>query len=498
MKATSLRDMDSHSRKSEVPTIDIDSLDQDEERHSPVRRPQYADLPASQHRPTGIAAAILRWSPRIFMLSYFTFSISIYTMLPEEATKVFWFLYLTIGTFLAGTTLLEAYDGLSLLKLARKAVAKAAKSGWKDDDKLPYVELIVEETATGGYERVRGLRDTIIYPEDKIRVTVLPNLGDDTALFNHLCYHQDQQAGPLPEITAVFRANQSPHPHAVRHAVDRLTTDKKIDVLQSRSVLTWPTGVSFFRAVYSSLASLQHDAIYGLILPGRTVTWGLPVSYGTALFGRTAALQNAMRAMGGTSPRQNGVALAFSALSQNTKAAYDMSVITFTECPSSIIGTSRLQTREAVQWAASTNFLSLAFTKAKTTATATEKAETAIPSRTFKQRFCIVYTLLLTRLASHAVLQYLSLSLALLFTKAPSSAAEFSTLIFFPYTISLWLIVSGLVCLAATVAMIHSASSEFAPPGWTFPVLVLVYPFLALGQAFVDVYAQVGVFMGSF
>ena len=432
------------------------------------------------------------------MVSYFIFSISIYTMLPEEGTKVFWFLYLAIGTFLAGTTLLEAYDGLSLLKLARKAVAKTAKTGWKDDEKLPHVELIVEESQLGGYERARALRDCIVYPEEKLRITVLPNQGDDTALFEHLCHRQDQQSGPLPEITAIYRADQNPHPHAVRHAVDRLTTDKKIDLLQSRSVLTWPSGVSLVRAIYSSLASLQHDTIYGLLLPGRTLTWGLPLSYGTAIFGRTPVLQNAMRSMGGAPLRQNGVALAFSALAQNTKAAYDMSVITFTECPDSITGCTRLQIRETIQWAATMSYLSLAFTKAKATAASTEKADAKSPSRTFKQRFCIVYTLLLTRLGSHAILQYLSLALALLFTQTPDSAAEFSALIFFPYTISLWLIVSGLVCLVATVAMIHSAASEFAPPGWTFPLLVLVYPFLVLGQAFIDVYAQVGVLLGSF
>lgn len=490
----------SNSKTIGEPAVNVESFDHDSERHSPVRRPQsqYTEVSNGAPKPTGIAAAILRWSPKVFMVSYLIFSISIYTMLPKEATKVFWFLYLTIGTFLAGTTLLEAYDGQSLLTTAWKAVAKAAKTGWKDDVKLPHVELIVEESELGGYERVRALREGIVYPEEKLRITVLPNHGDDAALFNHLCYHQDQQAGPLAEITAIFRADQSPHPHALRHAVDRLTTDKKFDLLQSRSVLAWPGGVSLFKKMYSSLASLEHDATYGLILPGRSVTWGLPVSYGSAIFCRTAALQNATRALGGAPLRQNGVALAFSALAQNSKAAYDMSVITFTDCPSSLVGCTRLQIREAIQWAASLSFLSLAFTKAKTTAASTEKADAKPPSRTFKQRFCIVYTLLLTRLGSHAILQYLSLALALLFTQTPDSVAEFSALIFFPYTISIWLIVSGLVCLAATVAMIHSASSEFAPPGWTFPLLVVVYPFLVLGQAFIDVYAQVGVFLGSF
>ena len=149
-----------------------------------------------------------RWSPAIFMVSYFIFSISIYTLSPREAVKVLWFLYLTIGTLLAGTTLLETYDGLSLLREARKAVAKTAQSGWKTPDiHLPHVELILDEARGDGYERIHALRESIVYPKDKIRITLLPDRGNDTALVHHLCNVQDRQTGPLPEVTALFRTS---------------------------------------------------------------------------------------------------------------------------------------------------------------------------------------------------------------------------------------------------------------------------------------------------
>jgi hypothetical protein len=446
----------------------------------------------------GMLTTLWRWSPAIFMASYFVFSISIYTLSPRAAVKVLWFLYLSIGTLLAGTTLLEAYDGLSLLRAARKTVAKSTSTGWKANDaELPHVELILDDVQGDGYERVRALRASIFYPQDKMRITVLPDHGDDAALVNHLCNIQDRQSGPLPEFTAIFRAWDSPHPHAVRHAIERLSSDKKIDMVQSRSVLTWSSGVPIFRAAYSSLAAFQHDAAYGLTLPGRTITWGLPTSHGSAIYSRTSALQNAVRTLKDPVSRHNAPAIAFSAYAQNSKAAYDMSVITYTQCPATLLGCSRLQIQMAAEWVASLPYVSLAFTKSRATSTANHKSDPATTRRTLKQRIGILFTLLLARLGSHAVLQYFSLALALLFSETPQSPAEFSRLIFFPYKISIWLLASGLICLVGTVAMIHKTASEYAPPGWAFPLLVIAYPFMVLGQAIIDVYAQAGVFLGA-
>ena len=480
------------------PVVDVHPLDAGKvgQTDDTSLQPQHT---TSSSQSGGMLTTLWRWSPAIFMASYFVFSISIYTLSPRAAIKVLWFLYLTIGTILAGTTLLEAYDGLSLLRAARKTVEKAKSTGWKAKEaELPHVELILDDLEGDGYERVRALRASIAYPQDKMRITVLPDHGDDAALANHLCNIQDRQSGPLPEFTAIFRACDSPHPHAIRHAVERLSSDKKLDMVQSRSVLTWPSGVSVFRAIYSSLAAFQHDATYGLTLPGRTITWGLPTSHGSAIYSRTSALQNAVRTLKDPASRHNAPAIAFSAYAQNSKAAYDMSVITYTQCPATLLGCSRLQIQMAAEWVASLPYASLAFAKSRATFTAGEKSGTATTTRrTLKQRISIFFTLLLARLGSHAILQYFSLALALLFSEAPQSTADFSRLIFFPYQISIWLIVSGLICLVGTVAMIHKAASEYAPPGWTFLLLLVAYPLMVLGQAIVDVYAQAGVFLGA-
>lgn len=488
--------MNADAKDSSDPVVDIQPLESD--RTGPQYQVQRPEAPTTKSKPTGMLNTLWRWSPAIFMVSYFVFSISIYTLSPKEAVKVLWFLYLSIGTILAGTNLLETYDGLSFLREARKKVAKIAQSGWKIEDELPYVELILHDARGAAHERTRALRETLLYPADRVRITVLPDQGDDIALVNHLCSVQDRQSGQLPEITAIFRATDSPHPHALRHATQRLSSDKKIDVVQSRSVLAWPSGLSIFRALYSSLASFQHDVGYGVALPGRTLTWGLPISHGSAVYGRTATLQEAARSLKGISSRHNGPALAFSLYAQGVKSAYDLSVITYTECPQTLFGCSRLQIQATAEWVAALPYVRLAFTKSKQQIATSEKTNPKPATRTLKQRICILFTLLLSRLGSHAIVQYFSLALALLFTETPQSTADFSRLIFFPYHISIWLIVSGIVCLVGTVAMAHKAASEYAPPAWAFPILVILYPLTVLGQAIVDVYAQAGVFLGAF
>lgn len=497
--------MDSGHRHAPAPVGETQSLQSEksgakepENATQELEQPAPAPAPAPTPKPNAMLTTLWRWSPAIFMVSYLVFSISIYTLSPRDAVKVLWFLYLTIGTLLAGVALLETYDGASLLKEGRKKISKAVQSGWTDDASLPHIELIFDDEDGTGSERVHALRESILYPQDKMRITLLPDHGDDSALVNHLCSVQDRQSGPLPEYTAVFRSQDSPHPHALRHAVARLTSDAKIDIVQSRSVLVWSSGARLLRAMYSSLTAFQHEAAYGLTLPGRTVTWGIPVSHGSAIYGRTAAVQNAFRALKDPSHRHNGPAVAFSAYSQNIRAAYDLSVVTYTNCPESLPGCSRLQIQTAAEWVSSLPYLSLVFTKARQSTTALEKSNPEPKTtRTFKQRVSILFTLLLARLGSHAILQYFCLALALLFSEAPHSTAEFSRLIFFPYHISIWLIVSGLVCLVGKVAMIHKAASEYAPPGWAFPILLVVYPLMVLGDAIVDVYAQAGVFLGA-
>jgi hypothetical protein len=136
--------METDDKDASAPVVEVQPLQPDFSGRENETSPQL-EQPYSGPKSKKMLTTLWRWSPAIFMASYFVFSISIYTLSPREAVKVLWFLYLTIGTILAGIALLEAYDGLSLLREARKAVSKHAQSEWTDDASLPHIELILDD-----------------------------------------------------------------------------------------------------------------------------------------------------------------------------------------------------------------------------------------------------------------------------------------------------------------------------------------------------------------
>jgi hypothetical protein len=103
--------MDSGHRDAPAPVGETQSLQSEksgakEPENATEELEQPAAPPAPTPKPNAMLTALWRWSPAIFMVSYLVFSISIYTLSPRDAVKVLWFLYLTIGTLLAGVALL--------------------------------------------------------------------------------------------------------------------------------------------------------------------------------------------------------------------------------------------------------------------------------------------------------------------------------------------------------------------------------------------------------
>ena len=451
----------------------------------PRHQPQY-----DNHGGTPFATAsskVADWTPVALLISYFVFSIAFYTLLNSYATKVFWFLYLSIGTCLAGVTCLEAYDGLSPLKEAGKTLVKHEKSGGKfatADQDLPLLELVFNADRES-IEWIYRELENMPYPQEKVRITALSEWNSASAL--------DTKGA----VIAMFGGFQVPHPHAPRHAVERLLKDKKADIVQSRSVRTYASNASAVRRTFGSLACLAHDMLYSLLLPGRTVTWTLGISTGHGTYWRAQKLHAAMIAVTSSTSKgpRDGLDLGYAAFAQGAKAVYDLSVITYSPCPATFTGYMRTLSQPARKSAVTTvRHLKLVFTgifRKRSKTSSTEKGDQSMASkRTFKQRLGLFYNLLLLPLGSHAILQYFSLALATIITNAPSSSADFATRIYFPYPISIWLIVGGLVCLMATVAFVYNARSEFAPSPWSFPLVLVLYPLALVFWACLDLYGQ--------
>nr|POE76125.1 hypothetical protein CFP56_59605 [Quercus suber] len=412
-----------------------------------------------------ISGRIQSWTAVALVLSYFVFSIAFYTVLNQEATKVFWFLYLAIATIVAGATALEAYDGLTPLKEALKATAKFEKDDHKfktSDDALPLVELVfvLEQGNASDLNAMKQIRNALLYPSSLIRINVLCHehsiahvLANDydgtlemagvrvymtpphaqnslSARLSHFL----QAAGPMAaSIMAVFSRDQRPHPHAMRIAVERLMQDAKVDVIQGRTVRV-PQGrrSSFFAA----LANIEHDMVYALLHPGRAITWAFNTALDSNCYWRTEALRAATGATVGRA--RTGHDIGFTAVAQGAKAANDLRLVCFEPCPATYASYLNTQATEARQWVlAAIRYTSVAFRR--------NNAKNGSPAAKIggKSRFAVIYELVILRIASHAILQYLCMAFALLFTEAPSSTLQFAYLIYFPYPVSEWLMVGG-------------------------------------------------------
>jgi hypothetical protein len=404
------------------------------------------------------------WTTVALMVSYFVFSIALYTLFNHAARKAFWFVYLSVATVTAAITALEAYDGLTPLREARKAIKKTDNADAKfkvAEDQLPTLHLIIDAYDAESAEEIDDVAcfcNDIAYPDDRVVTTILQGQtnGESTPSLEYVgepvpeavrllsvpasatatlssrvayCLLIDPNASSST-LTAVLRSSGRPHPHSVRHAVEKLAQEAKIDVVQGRNVqATNGTPIG-------GLASVQHDLTHGLLHPGRCLTWGLSVGGDVDSFWKTDVLRAAATA--GALHSTEGLDLPYSALAQNARTVYDLRVISYSPCPDSWTGYWSQRVSSARQMAvASIRHTSLAFKRYR-------PAEGESNLRwSVKTRVALLYQLLLSRLAAHAVLQYFSMALALLFTRTPHSAADVARLIYFPYPVSVWFVCIG-------------------------------------------------------
>ncbi|KAK5125519.1 hypothetical protein LTR85_000630 [Meristemomyces frigidus] len=421
--------------------------------------------------------AIQRWTPTALLMSYFVFSIALYTILSDHSRKVFWFLYLAIATIVAGTTALEAYDGLTPLREARKAVAKADGDGWTfktADEALPTLNLIFDfgdEEIPQDVRPITHLPEELMYPDHKVVVNILRKANGPSAAMDYIGHEKPSSAKVITiptyaaaslsarvgyclaldapntasSITAVFSGAQRPHPHAVRHAVERLLQDKKVDIVQGRNILV-PRG-----GFFSRMSTLGNDMFSALLYPGRSVTWSLSVAQDTNSYWRTDALHAAVTAS--ATVACDGMDLGFTAVARKARTAYDLKIISYAPGPTTVAQFWALQVHVARELAvATTRYSGLAFMRQKG-----EKSD-AGNKWTLKTRFAVLWTLPIMRFVSHAIVQYFCMAWAILFTSAPNSTADFARTIYFPYPISIWLIVSGTI----VQSLAQNATAGFA------------------------------------
>ncbi|KAK3673538.1 hypothetical protein LTR78_006442 [Recurvomyces mirabilis] len=430
---------------------------------------------AQKHDRRGLSGWLLSWTATFLFVSYLVFSVSLYTLFDDKARLIFWFLYLTIATLTAGITALEAYDGLTTLRDARKSFAKLESDTSKpeqDDASLPTVHIIFDidyEQESCDYEYLSSISAQVNYPVEKLKITVLQSARDHEAglsagyfdeqspnlrflrlpataidsLSSRLLYCLSLESHVAHStITAVFGNLDRLHPNAIRSAVSRFVQNGKVSVVQGRSIMV-PQSSS------ASLVALEQDMTEGLLKPGQGVSWSQTMPRETNTFWLTETLRAASSSTALVSC--DGMDLAHVAINKGDMVLYDGSVISYRPCPP----TSRSYLRRKRNRG---------------------QSEGGASKWSIKKRLHILYTLPGTRIVYHAILQYFCLVFAMLITTTPHSAADLADLIYFRDPVCHWFIILGLICMFATSAMAFSARSDFVVPWWTAPVALVLYP----------------------
>jgi hypothetical protein len=314
---------------------------------------------SSRKSSTSASWTIQDWTPTALLCSYFVFSIALYTILDDDDRKVFWFLYLTIATLVAASTALEAYDGLTPLREARKALKKASESDFKfttKEEELPYLHLIFDLADSVPTGDLSDVLDGLLYPQEKVAVSflrigpiaqrapIIDYVGYDepssvriltlpgslaTSLSARVAYCLSLDVPKAPAaITAVFRSNERLHPHAARLAAERFIENKKVEVVQGRTILVSQESKP---GIISILSSIHQDSMNALLQPGRSLTWDLKLPNETNTYWRLDTLRAVVSAS--ASITEDGFDLGFTALGRLSNVVFDLGIIAFAPGP---------------------------------------------------------------------------------------------------------------------------------------------------------------------
>lgn len=174
----------------EIPETAFNDLEEDVS-ETPRQRPSWARQFGSSLRKmfkditwaiTVASDGVQDWTPFFLVASYFAFSICIYMVATSGITEVFWFVYLMTNTYIAGTTVVEAMMSVAASHDANKMAAKVAKKNWTfptPDEELQKLDIIIVAYLPNEQgiimDRILYLLEKIVYPRDKLLITVLYN-----------------------------------------------------------------------------------------------------------------------------------------------------------------------------------------------------------------------------------------------------------------------------------------------------------------------------------
>lgn len=395
------------------------------------------------------------WTPFLLVLSYFVFSVCIYTIATGSIIAIFWFIYLMTNTYIAGATVIEAMMSVGASHDANKALAKVAQKNWTfptPDAELHKLDIIIVAYLPNEQgiimDRIHYLLDKIVYPRDKLCITVLYNtpvaieplesqmrdlsmkrselrvikVPNSKSKADNINYYCTLNTGA--DVSAIFDCDHYPHPYGPRWAMERFAGNSTIDIVQGRCVV--------FNAEHNMLTAMiaiEFDKIYAVSHPGRSAMFNFGLFCGSNGFWRTSLLKELR--MDETMLTED-IDSALRAFGHGAKAVHDLNVVSFELAPVTMAAFWKQRLRWSQGWIqASIRHINLVWAH----------SEVEGKTRTLTQRFGLLSLLYVRESSYYLITQYLCLVFSIVVTNFPRTGGQLYRLLFFQYPIAWWLFI---------------------------------------------------------
>ncbi|TVY83844.1 putative glycosyltransferase [Lachnellula suecica] len=395
------------------------------------------------------------WTPFVLVVCYFVFSVCIYMVAPSRVMKVFWFFYLMTNTYIASATVIEALMSIGPYHTAKKAAAKVAAKNWvfpTSDTDIQKLDIIIVAYLPNEQDiildRVYYMLEKVVYPRDKLCINVLYNTPYpieplESELHDLALKHPELRVIKVPnskskadninyycsldtgaDVSAIYDCDHYPHPYGPRWAMERLTSDKSIDIVQGRCVV--------FNAdsnLMTAMIAIEFDKIYAVSHPGRSAMFDFGLFCGSNGYWRTPLLRELK--MDETMLTED-IDSALRAFGHGANAVHDLNVVSFELAPTTWPAFWKQRLRWSQGWVqASFRHFNLVWSH----------SEVEGKHRSFTQRFGLLSILAIRESSYYLISQYLCLVFSIVITDFPKSGAELYKLVFFQYPVAWWLFI---------------------------------------------------------
>lgn len=357
---------------------------------------------------------------------------------------------MTSNFYIAGSTVVEAFIALGPIRESRKAIQNAQDREWKfptPDDQLLILDLVIVAYLPNEkdiiMDRTLYLLEKLVYPRDRIRINVVYNTPRrieplETDLWNLAAKHSNLRVIKVPgstskadnlnyfftletgaDVIAIYDCDHYPHPYGPRWAIERMISNKKIDIIQGRCVIfnsdeTW----------LASMIAVEFDKIYAVSHPGRAALWGFGLFTGSNGYWRADLIR---------AHKMNGEMLtedidsALRAVAKNCKTVHDSNVVSYELAPVTWQAFWKQRMRWTQGWTqASIKHVMMTWNKP------------VDGQRGFVTRFGLFSLLFIREISYYLVTQFTILVFSYVIVRFPTTPAAFAKLVFFTYPVSAW------------------------------------------------------------